>query len=119
MLSIVVHARREHAEHCMADRRQRIAKLVRERGQEIVLAPDGVAQRAFELFSLGDVVHGCKPSIDTAARVVRGRVDAAHPARPDTTKRDFFLELDALACEHGGEVPGEHSGTLRAEYLDD
>ena len=53
--------------HRVADRRERVAQLVGERGQELVLAPVGVAQRLLHLLALVDVEGDADPAARFAA----------------------------------------------------
>ena len=71
----------------VADRRQRVAQLVRERRQELVLAPVGLAQRVLDPLALADVDH-------RAAEAEEGAVGCAARRRG--------VEREAIACRRRG-----------------
>ena len=77
-----------HAQHVqrVADRRQRIAQLVRQHRQELVLAAVGLAQRLLGALALGDVDHRADEAEEAAvgARSAAPRRRApSGPARRD------------------------------------
>jgi hypothetical protein len=53
--------------HCIADRRQRIAQLMCQRGEELVLAAIGLEQRALGVLEPRDVEVDTGPALDPAA----------------------------------------------------
>ena len=76
--------RRElHELHRVRDRRERVAQLVRERRQELVLAPVGLAQRLLAADALGEVDADADAAAD-AVRFVEERPGMDHhlPRRP-------------------------------------
>ena len=64
--------------HGIADRRQRIAQLVRERGEEFILAAVGFEQRALGVLEAADVEIDAGPALDAA-----GFVADRHALRED------------------------------------
>ena len=70
----VVGQRQAQRRHAAADRRQRVAQLVGEHGQELVLAAVAVAQRLLERLALADVA-GDRGGADDAAVLVADRRD--------------------------------------------
>ena len=57
-----------HEVQAVAQRRQRVAQLVRQRREELVLALVGLAQRGLRLLARGDVARGAEPLRDVAVR---------------------------------------------------
>ena len=64
------------------DRRQRIAQLVAERGQELVLAAVGGAQRLLDLLPLGEVAANLVLARPRANRRLRGAQQGGDARRP-------------------------------------
>ena len=108
----------------VADRRERVAQLVREDAEELVLAPVRLAQRLLGALALGDVHHVTVPE-DAPVRLRRRHrppLDPAHPLR-----RVLVAELVVPArhrtgglgedLAHAREVVGVHVGQQRGEVV--
>ena len=87
-LAVVGRVRIEDA-HGVANGRERIAQLVRQRGEELVLAPVGLEQRALGVLEAADVEIDAGPALDAPGLVADG-----HALRED----GVVLPVDAHAC---------------------
>jgi hypothetical protein len=58
--------------HGIANRRERIAQLVGQRGQELVLAPVGLEQGTLRVLETADVEVDARPALDASGLVADG-----------------------------------------------
>ena len=89
-----------------ADRRERVAQLVREHGEVLVLAPIRLAQRVEGVLSLGDVAdrHGHEPAA-LRGDERDGGVDADPAAAGLDVAHPELEVVDRLATQRAGERP--------------
>ena len=83
-----------------ADRRQRIAQLVREHGQEFVLAPVGLAHRLQVTFALGQV-RAQLVLAHAAAQDAAQRADQRRNAHRPLQHRDVAEQVHGLSDRRG------------------
>ena len=81
----------------MADGRQRIAQLVRQRGEEVVLAPVGFAQRILGFLDAADVEIESGPSGDAAFFVAHGDALGEHGVVAFVGAQKAMLAIPRLA----------------------
>ena len=82
----------------IADRRERVAQLVAEGRDELVLAPAGLAQFVLELVSTGDVADHGDPALHLAVADHRG-VRGVDPATAERREVHGFLDVEGLAAQ--------------------
>src|SRR4029077_19943524 len=102
----------------VADRRERIAQLVGERGEELVLAPLGLAQRVFHQLAVVDVRDHPHQPVRRAVLVAGGLYHRVDPALAGAKAR-AALVLDALAAQHALGARAQVAPIVLADHLPD
>src|SRR4051812_39034002 len=103
----------------VADRRERVAQLVRQHGEELVLAPVGFAQRLLRLLALVNIGNNRYPAVWLAVGVedrLRHRVD---PARAEAGEMPGTLVLHATPRPQLLRIRLERAHALLADHLAD
>jgi len=103
----------------VADRRQRIAQLVREHGEEIVLAPLGFAQRLLGELAVVDIGDYRHPAVGGAGGVERRLGGDLHPAPAERAVLRQALVLHGAAGEKLVCLRLDLAHGLLAEHLRD
>jgi hypothetical protein len=91
---------RAHELDDVADRGQRVAQLVREHRQEVVLAAVGVAQRLLEPHGLGDVGQRAADDARVALAVALDAAPRAQPARRAVGRHAELHDVVVAALDH-------------------
>ncbi len=102
----------------IADRRERVAQLVRERRDEVVLLAIGLAQRLLGVLALGDVHRDAEAAHRLAGGVVLDLAAVADPGRAAVGLQDAELEGERLVLrDRLGAALHEHRPVVRMHQL--